>query len=166
MTEFTPPISERKTEELIEIIYSGTDHWNEEAIRQSKRELAKRNISQKEQDKVITKWEQETEKYLAQEKKRLETNKTESYQIWEMIVLLLFGPILFFRSYIFNSHTLFTLRNENYFLKFKQRIIIFSLSFIAWYFYTNYSYEQSEKKRLEEIDKVDISDWKKKHGYE
>ncbi|WP_108869396.1 hypothetical protein [Aquimarina aquimarini] len=166
MTEFTPPISERKTEELIEIVYSGKDHWNEEAIRQSKQELAKRNISQKEQDRVIAKWEKETEKHLAQEKKRLEKNKTESYKVWEMIVLFLFGPILFFRPYIFNSHTLFTLRGENYFLKFKQRIVIFLFSFIAWYFYTNYSFEQSEKKRLEEIDKIDISDWKRKHGYE
>ena len=25
--------------------------------------------------------------------------------------------------------------------------------------------EQSEKKRLEEIEKIDISDWKQKHGY-
>lgn len=70
------------------------------------------------------------------------------------------------RPYYFNTHTIFTLRSENYYLKFKQRIGIFVLSFFAWYFYINYSFEQSQKKRLEEIDKIDISDWKKQHGYE
>ncbi len=75
MTEFTPPVSERKTDELIEIVSSGKDHWNEEAIRQSKQELVKRNISQKEQERVIEKWEKEAETYLAQEKKRLKKTK-------------------------------------------------------------------------------------------
>ena len=166
MTEFTPPISERKTEELIEIVYLGKDHWNEEAISQSIKELDRRNISKNEQEKLISKWNKQTDEYLAEENKRLQKNKTESYEIWEMIVLFLFGPILFIKPYIFNSHTLFSLRGENYFLKFKQRILIFLLSFISWFFYANYSFKQSEKKRLEEIDKIDISDWKKEHGYE
>jgi hypothetical protein len=69
------------------------------------------------------------------------------------------------KPYLFNKHTLFTLRSENYFLKFKQRIIIFTLSFTTWFTYLNYQYKQSERKRLEEIEKIDISDWKQKHGY-
>lgn len=167
MTQFTPPISERTTEELIEIANCNDENiWQLEATKQAQQELVKRNISQEEQNEVIEKWNKELQVLLKKEKERLEKNKTESYEIWEMIVLFLFGPLLFVRPYIFNSHTIFTLRSENFFLKFKQRIIIFVLSFIAWYFYIDYSHEQSEKKRQEEIDKIDISDWKKLHGYE
>lgn len=167
MTQFTPPISERTTEELIEIANCNDKNiWQLEATKQAQQELVKRNISQEEQNEVIEKWNQELQVLLKKEKEGLEKNKTESYEIWEMIVLFLFGPLLFVRPYIFNSHTIFTLRSENFFLKFKQRIIIFVLSFIAWYFYIDYSHEQSEKKRQEEIDKIDISDWKKLHGYE
>jgi len=167
MTEFKPPISDRETEELIEIANCTDENiWQREATRQAKKELNRRNISQEQQNEVIERWNKEIDEYLKIEAERLEKNKTESYEKWEMFVLFLFGPILFIRPYLFNSHTLFTLRGENYFLKFKQRIIIFGLSFIAWFFYINYSFQQSEKKRLEEIDKIDISDWKKKHGYE
>ncbi|NQY06229.1 MAG: hypothetical protein HRT68_08610 [Flavobacteriaceae bacterium] len=151
---------------MIEIAHSSTDHWQQEAIKQAKKELVKRNITQKEQNEVIERWKKEADEYFKKEAERLEKNKTESYEKWEMVVLFLFGPFLFIRPYLFNSHTLFTLRGENYFLKFKQRIIIYGLSFIAWFFYINYSFQQSEKKRLEEIEKIDISDWKKKHGYE
>jgi len=167
MTEFKPPISDRETEELIEIAYcNDEDIWQREATLQAKKELLKRNISQQQQNKVLERWNKEIEKQLKNEAERLENNKTESYATWEMVVLFLFGPILFTRPYFFNSHTIFTLRGENYFLKFKQRIGIFILSFIAWYFYINYSFEQSERKRLEEINNIDISDWKKQHGYE
>ncbi|WBL23809.1 hypothetical protein [Zunongwangia sp. HRR-M8] len=167
MTEFKPPMSDRETEELIEIANcSDEDIWQREATLQAKKELIKRNISQEQQNEVIEKWNKEAEEYLKKEAERLERNKTESYGKCQMVVLFLFGPILFIKPYLFNSHTLFTLRGENYYLKFKQRIIIFGLSFIAWFFYVNLSFQQSEKKRLEEIDKIDISDWKKKHGYE
>ena len=167
MTQFKPPIFERETEELIEIANCTDENiWQREATVQAKKELVKRNIYQKEQNKVLKKWSLQANKHSKKEAERLEKNKTESYAIWEMVILFLFGPILFVKPYFFNSHTIFSLRSENYYLKFKQRIIIFVLSFIAWSFYLNYSHKQSEKKRLEEIEKIDISDWKKLHGYE
>ena len=166
MTKFHPPISERETDELLAIAYSSTEHWQQEAINQAKQELIKRNVTQEQQDKIIEKWEKETEEDLRKELERFENNKTESYNVVEMIVLFLIGPFWFFLSYKFHAHTLFTLRRENYYLKFKQRLIIFGLSFIAWFFYINYSAQQSEKQRLEEIDKIDISEWEKIHGYE
>lgn len=162
MQVFNPPISERDTEELIKIANSSTDHWQQEAISQAKRELVKRNITQKEQDEVFEKWNKEAEEYFKKEEERLEKNKTESYSKWEMILIFIFGPLKFFRWY----DDVFILRKENYFLKFKQRIVILTLGFIAWFIFIYTSFHHSEQKRLEEIDKIDISDWKKKHGYE
>ena len=166
MTKFNPPISKRETEELIQIAYSSTEHWQQEAINQAKQELIKRNVTQEQQNEIIAKWNKEADKYLKEETDRLEKNRTESYEVWEMVILFIFGPILFIKPFIFNSHSLFTLRGQNYFLKFKQRIIIFALSFISWFLYMDYSSRQTEKKRLEAIDKIDISDWKEKHGYD
>ena len=50
---YTPPISDRETEELILIANNTTNAWQEDAIRQAKEELKKRNISYDEQNKVL-----------------------------------------------------------------------------------------------------------------
>ena len=162
MTEFNPPFSERETEELIEIAHSSTDHWQEEAISQAKKELVKRNITQKEQNQVIKNWNEESKVDFKKEIEKLERNKTESYTAWEMISIFIFGPLSFFRRY----DDVFTLRKENYFLKFKQRIVILTLGFICWSIFIYVSFNNYQQKRLQEIEKVDISDWKKTHGYE
>ncbi len=166
MTKFNPPIPERETDELIQIAYSSSEQWQQEAINQAKQELIKRNVTQEQQNEIVEKWNKETDEYFEKESERLANNKTESYEVWEMAILFVFGPILFLYPYFFNSHSLFILRGQNYFLKFKQRIIILGLSFIVWFFYLDYTSIQTERKRLEEIDKIDISDWKEKHGYD
>ncbi|WP_418510228.1 hypothetical protein [Corallibacter sp.] len=162
MTEFNPPISKRETEELIEIAHSSTEHWQLGAINQAKKELIRRNITPKEQNEVIENWKKEADEYFKNEEERLEKNKTESYSKWEMILIFIFGPLKFFRWY----DDIFTLRKENYYLKFKQRIIILTLGFICWFIFIYTSFHRYEQKRLEEIEKIDISEWKKKQGYE
>lgn len=166
MADFNPPIAERDTKELITIAHSSTAYWQQEAITKAKTELQQRKVSWAEQKKVT-----DEQKVLAEKERRekqlwLDNNETESYALWEMIVLLIFGPILFFKPYIFNTHTLFNLRGNHYYLKFKQRLLVLTLSFMAWFTYINYDYKISEKKRLEEIDKIDISEWKEKFGYD
>ena len=166
MIEFNPPISKRETVELIEIKYSSTDDWSQDAINQAKAELIKRKIPQREQDKLVNEWDKQYNEYVKVEQLRLESNKTESYKPIEMILLFLFGPIVFMKPYWFNSTTIFELKRENFKLKFKQRIIIFVLSFISWFFYIQYDFDKMEQERMEEIEKIDISEWEKKHGYD
>ena len=170
MTEFKPPISERETEELIEIAHSTTDEWSQEAITQAKKELSVRKISEFEQYKIIEKWKNEYNEYVQEfekeEKIRLKSNETESYKVHQMILLFIFGPIIFMRPQWYSYDTIFDLKRENFKLKFKQRIIILSLSFICWFLYIKYDIDKSEKLRMEEIEKIDISDWEKKHGYD
>lgn len=91
-----------------------------------------------------------------------EKNKTESYSAWEMILIFVFGPLKFFHRY----DVVFSLRKENYLLKFKQRIKILTLGFISWFIVIYLTFNYYEQKRLQEIENIDISDWKKKHGYE
>ena len=69
MTQFTPPISDRETEELIEIANCTDENiWQREATVQAKKELIKRNISQEQQNKTIENWNIEAEKYLKEVK--------------------------------------------------------------------------------------------------
>ncbi|MCQ0111221.1 hypothetical protein [Zhouia amylolytica] len=94
-----------------------------------------------------------------------EKNKTVKYELLEIIELFIFAPYYFIRgSYKFRSFK--HLKDENYSLKLKQKTIIYLLSFLAWFLFISYQINNYKQKRLEEIEKVDISDWKKKHGYE
>src|SRR5690554_3120901 len=87
MNKFYPPFSERETEELIEIAHSSTEHWQQDAINQAKNELVNRKITQKEQQEILEKWNKEFREFAKDEAERLEKNKTESYQVWEIIIL-------------------------------------------------------------------------------
>ena len=170
MTEFNPPISKRETEELIQIKYSSTDDWSQDAINQAKAELIKRKIPQREQDKLVNEWDKQYNEYVKAEQLTLESNKTESYKNYEMVLLFLFGPLIFFSWHSYFSRTIFELKRDNCLLKLKQRLIIVSISSIFWILFIGYDIKygvnESEKKRMEEIEKIDISEWEKKHGYD
>ena len=162
MTEFNPPISERNTEELIEIVHHGG--WQLEATRQAKEELLKRNISIQEQEKFIEENIFQFQKLATDAVTKFENNENESYKPWQIFLIFIFGPFLLTNRFP-RSLTIFGLYSQNYKLKFKQRILTLFLS-ICFYsacilYYVNWKEEQWQK----EIEKVDISDWKKYHGY-
>ncbi|MCK8520409.1 hypothetical protein M0D21_02455 [Aquimarina sp. D1M17] len=167
MIEFSPPISERTTQELVEIVYLGKDHWNEEAIRQSKLELKKRNVSKKEQEKLIAKWEKEANEYFTELENTLEQNQFESYTRIRMLYIFAVAPFILSGSWSVGKD-LFELRNENFTLKFKQRLLLLITGTLFWTGLFIYGFKKSEEKRLKlsPEDKIEISDWKKKHGYE
>tara|TARA_B110000259_G_scaffold175132_1_gene210066 strand:+ start:196 stop:696 length:501 start_codon:yes stop_codon:yes gene_type:complete len=166
MTEFTPSISTRETEELIEIKYSPEGNWNEEAISQAESELIKRKVSQEEQNQILNKWDKQFKKILKDEQLRLKSNIDESYKMYQIILLFLLGPLDFFNPYYSKSMRISELNRENFKLKVKQRIIIISLSCIAWYAYIKHDIEIMNQKKIEKIESIDISDWESKMGYD
>ena len=117
MTEFTPSISTRETEELVEIKYSPEGNWNTDAISQAKSELIKRKVSQKEQNEILNKWDEEFNEILKEEELRLESNKTVSYKTYQIILLLFLGPLDFFNPYHSISMRISELKCENFRLK-------------------------------------------------
>jgi hypothetical protein len=166
MTEFTPSISTRETEELIEIKYSPEGNWNEEAISQAESELIKRKVSQEEQNQILNKWDKQFKKILKDEQLRLKSNIDESYKMYQIILLFFLGPLDFFNPYYSKSMRISELNRENFKLKIKQRIIIISLSCIAWYAYIKHDIEIMNQKKIEKIESIDISDWESKMGYD
>lgn len=162
MTNFNPPISLRDTNELIEIVSSINDEWIHEAKKQASKELEKRGILEKEQDKLIDIRKRDYNEFLFKEKIRLENNRKESYKIWESLFLLIFGPIIFIAPFfshslidvssLYDYKTLSELRKENYKLKFKQRATIFTVSFITWLLAFGWMTESKPKANIEIIN--------------
>ena len=162
MSDFQPPLAERETEELLVIIMH-PERWTKKVIKASQIELLKRNISLEEQEEIIQElkeieWEEDLEEAS---QKQLEKNKTESFKLWEMLLLLLIAPIVLIHP-IFDRLNPLVIYKQKYYLKVKQGIIITILSISLWYLY----YQHQQKQRKAEIEKIDISDWKKKYGYE
>ena len=166
MTEFTPSISTRETEELVEIKYSPEGNWNTDAISQAKSELIKRKVSQKEQNEILNNWDEEYNEILKEEELKLESNKTVSYKTYQIILLLFLGPLDFFNPYHSISMRISELKRENFRLKIKQKLIIVGLSCFSWFFYIQFNINEMNQKRIEKIESSDISDWESKMGYD
>ena len=131
MTKFTPPISTYNTEELIGIIYSEKGAWVEDAKNQAKQELIKRNVSQKEQEKVVLKWEKETTKHLADLDNQLKKNKDISYSKLRMLYIFAVAPLILVGK-LRVGKDLFELKDDNFQIKFKQRLILLITGTIFW----------------------------------
>jgi len=88
--------------------------------------------------------------------KQAEMNEYEKYTLIEKIKIVLFGPYELFRS--FNSG-LTELRDFNYKSKFRQRLILLISGTFFWIVVIVCVFQYSEYKRMQEIEKVDITEW-------
>lgn len=63
---------------------------------------------------------------------------------------------------------LIELEKENLTLKFKQRLILLITGILFWIGFIIYGFHHSEKERLKlsPEEEIEITKWKKKHGYE
>ncbi len=129
--EFNPPVNERKTKELLNII-SNDEKWAKEIQTLAEEELYRRNftkqtIEQEKQKRINT-------LLIFNDRKanQFEKNRTESYKIAEMISIVFFFPFSFFIR--FNPLTEFwELDARNYKMKIWQRIILIVISLFLWF---------------------------------
>jgi len=163
MTKFTPPISERTTNELIEIIYLGEESWKKEAINQAKQELVKRRVSEQKQEKVIKQWEKETDNYIIQLKKTLEQNQYESYTKPKMLYIFLLAPLLLVGKWTIGK-TIFELRDQNFKIKYKQRIALLICGTLFWTI--SVMYQVNKPIKLTEKEEIEHQEWRKEFGYD
>ena len=89
-------------------------------------------------------------------KKQAERNELERYTLIEKIKIFLFGPYELFK--FFNSG-LIELKDFSYKAKFRQRLILLISGTIFWILVILGGYHYSEYKKMQEIEKVDITDW-------
>ncbi len=129
-TTFTPPISDRETEELILIANNTTNAWQEDAIRQAKEELKKRDISNDEQNKVL----QQSETYQKELEEDALNNTYISYSTGKMLLIFIGSPLLLLNSIysFYEQKSLFVLRNEGYKLTFRQCLFLILGGILFW----------------------------------
>jgi predicted small integral membrane protein len=141
MSEYRPKISERLTDELIEIANSSTEVWQQEAINQAKSELIKRNVTENQQDGYFEQKVREIDDYYENEELKRKANETEKYNIFAMILIVIISPFILIRPW----SVLYQLKQENYNLKFKQRIILLTLGMIIWFGSFYYKFDKWQK---------------------
>lgn len=141
MSEYYPKISERLTDELIEIANSSTEVWQQDAINQAKIELIKRNITEKQQDDFFDQKAEEIDEYFQNVEIKRKLNEIEKHNIFEMILIVIISPFIIMKQW----RVLYQLKQENYTLKFKQRIILLTLGMIIWVGYFYYEFNKWQK---------------------
>ncbi|MDP5093533.1 MAG: hypothetical protein NWQ17_09480 [Polaribacter sp.] len=168
-------LREIKAEEvsnLVWIINSRTDFWDKNTKYLAKEELKRRKISIFEQNKLLKEfsdWDIETEKeweqvYSAPDIYNLQSVEKTEFSINEKIQIVVTIPFII--KYGGIGPSLFSLYRDKKMKMFWEKLILLALGIILWIGVLNYSFDLAEKKRMEEIEKIDISDWEKEHGYD
>jgi hypothetical protein len=129
--EYNPPINERQTKELLNII-SNDEKWVKKIQILAEEELYRRNFTKQTIEQEKQKRLNTLKKFYARKADQLEKNRTESYTTAEMIAIVIFFPFSFFIH--FNPLTEFwKLDAGNYKKKIWQRIILIVISLFLWF---------------------------------
>lgn len=125
MQEFSPPINERETEDLIYIYLSPKDDWQDEIVKQTIEELYRRGITDEQLKTISINYKNQVEEEQKEHQKELEKNATESYSIWKMLFIFFAAPLIFFPEFeSFGDMTVSDLKRENFKKKYKQRLFL------------------------------------------
>jgi hypothetical protein len=130
---FSPPISERETDELIGMANNIPDgYWHEDAVQQARQELEQRKVSAEYEYRLLDRWRQSAEKWKQKEQGKLFKNQFESYPLGDKILIFLTAPVILFRPVARNGESLAELKGGNYTRKYKQRLICLALGTLFW----------------------------------
>ncbi len=89
-------------------------------------------------------------------KRQSERNEREEYTLLEKVKIFLFGPFDLFMRYETGLKQLY---DFNYKTKFRQRLILLILGVAFWFSLGYFTFLYHEHKRIEAIEKADISAW-------
>ncbi len=117
MEQYSPPIKERETDELISIAHSNENLWQRDAIKQAKRELLRRGVSEDYQNKVLEEFKQADKRIEEAWQQQKEKNKVEGYKPKEMVYIFLVAPFILLGKWRV-GFSLMGLKSENFKRKF------------------------------------------------
>ncbi len=129
--EFSPPVNERQTKELLNII-SNDEKWAKEIQILAEEELYCRKFTKQTIEREKRKRINTLKKFNERKADQIEKNRIESYTRTEMISVVIFFPFSFFIH--FNPLTEFwKLDAGNYKRKIWQRILLIVISLFLWF---------------------------------
>lgn len=123
--KFSYPIEQRTTKDLIEIIEREGD-WLPEVVAAAKQELVKRGENLEElQRKINT-------RHL-HEQKITQIKANASYKAWQIILIVLFAPLLFVLKLFYGD--IFDLSHDGFIKKSRQRFWFTILGLVLWFIF-------------------------------
>lgn len=141
----------KETDELIVIANSSTKVWKQDAINQAKSEL-KRNIAEKQQDDYFEKILKEINNENENIERNRKSNELERYNIFEMIFIVIVSPFILLKQW----RVFYELKQENYILKFKQRIVLLTLGMTIWFGYFYYEFDKWQKAEFNKESRYEL----------
>jgi hypothetical protein len=135
-------IEKKSTEELIKNLYAGEYSWNKKYLVQAKEEVIKRGISESELQSLINKheiWDLKNEEKLQNEYDEwIDSRKSESYTLRQILLLLLAGPMNLTEAFRWNFDSSFWgLISGKYYKMFWTRLLVISLSTFLYLWVAN-----------------------------
>lgn len=164
MEQYSPPIKERETDELISIAHSNENLWQRDAIKQAKRELLRRGVSEDYQNKVLEEFKQADKRIEEAWQQQKEKNKVEGYKLKEMVYIFLVAPFILLGKWRV-GFSLMGLKSENFKRKFKQRLLLLIAGTAFWVttviYFSERALVERNQKLQEQVQEVDLSEWEK-----
>lgn len=165
---FNPPLSQRSDEALILIAYGSSEDWQKEAMQLALEILDQRKVDLAYRQSVIENYQSKFNHQKELFKRKLASNEVKKYHPFEQFLIFFLSIFIICKVVPFGL-SLSELKDENYKLKYKQRLISLLLGVLTWmvflYFSVNIEAEKRDKAFKEEMDKIDISEWEKNHPH-
>jgi len=137
-----PKLDEFSIDELIIIVYHESEEWQDEAVDYAKYLLKSKGVTDTFAKKRVLELEKETYKLW---EKEIESRRTESYNIIELILMTIIWPKYLLRDW--------NLKSYGYMLKRKQRLICLSLGFTICFLVVSYEILTYPSRKKEKQDK-------------
>lgn len=141
-----PKLDEFSIDELIIIVYHESEEWQDEAVDYAKYLLKSKGVTDTFAKKRVLELEKETYKLW---EKEIESRRTESYNIIELILMTIIWPKYLLRDW--------NLKSYGYMLKRKQRLICLSLGFTICFLVVSYeilTYPSREKEKQDKFNQI------------
>jgi hypothetical protein len=130
----------------------------DELKKDSLEKLTNHGLDEKQIDERYTKIRDEKNEIKAFDKswaRQLQRNQFESYTVYEKLKIFFFGPYSLFRQF---DSGLVELKEGNYTIKFRQRLVLLVLGICFWILLFVFSFQYFEHQRLQEIEEIELQD--------
>ena len=130
----------------------------DELKKDSLEKLTNYGLDEKQIDERFTKIRDEKNETKAFDKawaRQLQRNQFESYTVYEKLKIFFFGPYSLFRQF---DSGLVELKEGNYTIKFRQRLVLLVLGICFWILLFVFSFQYFEHQRLQEIEEIELQD--------
>jgi hypothetical protein len=129
--DFSPPMKDRPTIEIIKIAFGTTLDWQFEAIEAAKNELKDRKIEKNIIDKEVSKIKFNKEILQKKINRQNTIKENAKYENWQIALFIIF-PFSIIKSHYFFTTSLWELKCDGYKTKYRQKLYSYIIGGLIW----------------------------------